>query len=347
MDWRALSEKSLNGETLDPVECSTVLRCPDEETLDLVAAASRVRFRYFGRRVKLNYLMNIKSGICPEDCGYCSQSSVSSAPIDKYPFMPPGQIIEGGRRARSLGASRLCLVASGRGPDENEIQWLCKAVEAVRASDPSLEICACLGLLSGGQGAKLKESGVFAYNHNLNTSESFYASICSTHTYRDRRETVEEAKCSGLSACSGAIMGMGETDADIIQIALELRRLKVDSLPVNFLTPIEGTPLSGEWSLTPRRCLNILCLFRFLNPRSEIRIAGGREIHLGSLQPLGLQVANSIFIGDYLTTHGQPPQADWKMIKDLGFEIEGGFVPPEEPIPSRRSPGSLIQGVRT
>jgi biotin synthase len=351
MNWRALSDKSLAGDALTHEECRAVLQCPSEELLALVSAGSQVRFHHFGRRVKLNYLMNIKSGICPEDCGYCSQSSVSTAPIDKYPFISPEQIVQGGRRARALGASRLCLVASGRGPDEKEVGWLCEAVRQVKMSDPSLEVCACLGLLSQGQGGKLKEAGVFAYNHNMNTSERFYPSICSTHTYRDRLSTVGEAKTSGLSACSGGIVGMGETDEDIIEMAWELRKLQVDSLPINFLTPVAGTPLAGLWALTPPRCLKILCLFRFLNPKSEIRIAGGREIHMGDLQPLGLYVASSIFIGDYLTTHGQSPEKDWKMIQDLGFEIEGGFKPPRESAAARasagRSPGSLIQGDRT
>jgi biotin synthase len=349
MNWNALAEKSLVGELLNSEDCSSVLDCRPEKLLDLVSATARVRFQYFGRRVKLNYLMNVKSGICPEDCGYCSQSKISNAPIDRYPFLSPQEIAKGAQRARSLGAVRLCLVASGRGPTEREIQGLCDAIRQVKASDPSLEICACLGLLADGNANQLREAGVYAYNHNLNASERFYPSICSTHTYQDRIQTVGRAKSSGLSACSGGIVGMGETDADIVALAIALRELRVESIPVNFLTSIDGTPMAGTHLLDARRCLKILCLFRLLNPTSELRIAGGREIHLGSLQPLGLYVANSIFIGDYLTTRGQLPQEDWRMIQELGFEIEGDFVPPRDS--SSRSfdhstPGSLIQGAR-
>ena len=171
-----------------------------------------------------------------------------------------------------------------------------------------------------------------AYNHNLNTSEKHYDEICGTHTYQDRVDTVGRAAGAGLSPCSGALFGMGESDEDIVDLAQDLRRLSPDSVPVNFLIPIEGTPLQGRWELTPQRCLRILALFRFYFPDVEVRIAGGREVHLRSLQPLGLMIANSIFAGDYLTTEGQPASADLQMIADIGFEVEGlgeGTLPSE------------------
>jgi biotin synthase len=164
---------------------------------------------------------------------------------------------------------------------------------------------------------------VYAYNHNLNTSEKHYDAICGTHTFADRIETVGRVAAEGLSPCSGALFGMGESHEDIVDLAFDLRRLQPDSVPVNFLIPIDGTPLKGRWELTPQRCLRILALYRFFFPDVELRIAGGRELHLRSLQPFGLMIANSIFAGDYLTTEGQPAGTDRQMIADLGFEIEG------------------------
>jgi biotin synthase len=282
-----------------------------------------VRTRYFGNTVKVNFLINIKSGICPEDCHYCSQSKLSKAPIDKYGLLSSADIIEAARRGHEFGARRICLVASGRGPSDADVEQVSGAVREVLAALPDAEICACMGLLSPEQARELKGAGVFAYNHNLNTSPGFYGEICSTHDYGDRVETITHVKSSGLSPCCGALFGMGETDEDIVEVAFALREIGVDSVPVNFLIPIQGTPLAGRWSLTPMRCLKILALMRLTNPSSEVRIAGGREHHLKSLQPLGLMIANSIFIGDYLTTKGQRPEDDIAMIRDLGFEILG------------------------
>jgi biotin synthase len=185
----------------------------------------------------------------------------------------------------------------------------------------NLKVCACLGLLSDEQAQRLKACGVDRVNHNLNTSEAYYGEICSTHTYQDRVSTLKAVRSAGMELCSGGIIGMGEADDDVVRMAFALRDLQVESIPVNFLNPIDGTPLAGKRDLNPRYCLKVLAMFRFANPASELRIAGGRELHLGSLQPLGLYPANSIFVGDYLTTKGQAPSADYKMIEELGFEV--------------------------
>ena len=327
-----LVEASLDGRDPGRDELAWLLQAPDERTLEIVSAVSRVRFAAFGRRVKLNLLLNIKSGLCPEDCHYCSQARDSTAPIASYRMVGEDTFCAAATRARELGATRLCLVASGRGPTAREIAQVARGVEAVKEADAALEICACLGLLDEGQAERLGEAGVYAYNHNLNTSEAFYGEICDTHTFADRQETVERAKSGGLSPCSGALFGMGETDADVLDAGYALRALDPDSVPINFLIPIEGTPLAGLNQLTPQRCLRILAVFRLLFPRAEVRIAGGREVHLRSLQPLGLYLANSIFIGDYLTTKGQAAEADLAMIADAGFEIEGGGPPEERPL---------------
>jgi biotin synthase len=168
----------------------------------------------------------------------------------------------------------------------------------------------------------LKEAGVDRYNHNLNTSENHHDSITTSHTYQDRVNTVELIKETGISPCSGVIVGMKETKEDVVNVAMSLRVLDADSIPVNFLHAIEGTPLEGTKELNPRYCLKVLALMRYVNPTKEIRISGGREVNLGSLQPLGLYAANSIFVGDYLTTSGQETSADHQMLKDLGFEVD-------------------------
>lgn len=318
-----LTAKGLRGEVPTREEALAVLATTDDELLDVVAAAGKVRRRWFGRRVKLNYLVNLKSGLCPEDCSYCSQRLGSKAEILKYTWLKPEQAADAARAGVAGGAKRVCLVASGRGPTDRDIDRVTDTMAAIKDADPEVEICVCLGLLSDNQAERLKAAGADAYNHNLNTSESTYGDIATTHTYADRVDTVQKAHGAGLSACSGLIAGMGESDEDLVDVVFALRELGSDSVPVNFLIPFEGTPLAQEWNLTPQRCLRILAMVRFVNPDTEVRIAGGREVHLRSMQPLGLHVANSIFLGDYLTSEGQAGQTDLDMIKDAGFEVEG------------------------
>lgn len=322
-DVRYLVEKALRRTPLTREEALSVLAVPDERTLDLVAAVSQVRHAFFGRRVKVNYLVNLKSGLCPEDCGYCSQRLNSGADILKYSWLKPEEVVAAATAGIKGGAKRVCMVSSGRGPSNREVERVAGAVEAVKAEHPDVEICACLGLLKDGQAERLAQAGVDAYNHNLNTAESNYADICSTHTYADRVDTVEKAHSAGLSACSGLLAGMGETHDELVDVAMALREIGSDSIPVNFLIPVEGTPLAGEWGLTPLACLRLLAMVRLVAPDREVRMAGGRELHLRSLQPFGLQLANSIFLGDYLTTEGQPGEADIAMIADMGYVIEG------------------------
>ncbi len=318
-----LAEKSMAGEELSREEALAVLEWPDEEILVLMHAAYKVRHAAFGKKVRLNYLVNIQSGICQEDCGYCSQSSISDVPVEKYKLMTPEEVEAAAEKAVANKAARLCMVASMRGPSDKDVAGVAAAIRRVKERFPQLELCACLGLLKDGQADTLNEAGVDAYNHNLNTSERHYGEICSTHGFSDRLDTVRKVREAGISSCSGALFGMGETREDILDVAFRLRELGVDSIPVNFLIPFKGTPEGHREELTPVYCLKILALFRLVNPFSEIRIAGGRELHLRSLQPLGLYAANSIFVGDYLTTEGQAGSLDREMIRDMGFEIVG------------------------
>ena len=319
--WMELADQVLDGNELTNEEALSILDCPDDDVLLLMHAAFQIRKRYYGKKVKLNMIMNAKSGLCPENCGYCSQSSISNAEIDSYRMVNKDSLLEGARRAAELNVGTYCIVASGRGPSNKEVDQVVDAVKEIKDTY-GLKICACLGILKPEQAVRLKEAGVDRYNHNLNTSARNHDNITTSHTYDDRVNTVEVAKESGLSPCSGVIVGMKETRQDVVDIANSLKALDADSIPVNFLHAIKGTPLEGVDELNPLYCLKVLALFRFINPTKEIRISGGREVNLGSLQPLGLYAANSIFVGDYLTTIGQEETEDHKMLVDLGFEVE-------------------------
>lgn len=315
------AEKSINGEILSESECFHVLRAGEADLLPMIQAVFQIREKYFGRGVKLHQLLNAKSGLCPEDCGYCSQSSISTAQIDTYRLLSKEEILREAKNAVDGKALRFCIVSSGRGPSWREVHQIAEAVKEIKKDLP-LEICCSLGLLDVEQALTLKKAGVDRINHNVNTSENYFSSTCSTHTYQDRIQTLKNAKTVGLKVCCGGIIGMGESDRDIIDFAMELRGLEVDSIPVNFLNPIKGTPLEGMNQLTPWKSLKVLCLFRFLNPSREIRLAGGREINLRSLQPLAFYVVDAIFVGGYLTTPGQASLEAQSMIEEMGFYVE-------------------------
>jgi biotin synthase len=325
--YQEFANKALREELLSRSECQAVLNTPDDDLLSLLQAAFTVRSRYFGNTVRLQMLQNAKSGACQEDCHYCSQSAISTAPIERYNLLPQNQMIEGARRAAASKAQRYCIVISGRSPLDREIDEIAGAVRAIKQEIP-IQICCSLGLMNEAQAKRLKEAGVDRVNHNLNTSEAYHASICTTHTFQDRLSTIRNARAAGLEICSGGIVGMGEKDDDLIDLAMALREVKPDSIPVNTLHPVAGTPLEHCDQLTPQRCLKVLCLFRFLHPRTEIRIAGGREHNLRSLQPLSLYPADSVFVNGYLTTPGQPAPEVWGMIEDLGFKIEVDYRQP-------------------
>ena len=319
--YEELADRVLAGGALSDEEALSVLGCPDDNLLPLLHASYKIRKHYYGNKVKLNMIINTKSGLCPENCGYCAQSIVSKAPIEKYAMMKREEIVAGAERAASVNAGTYCIVASGRGPVNRELEIVIDSVKEIKAKYNGMTVCACLGLLKPEQAKRLKEAGVDRYNHNINTSAAHHESITTSHTYDDRVNTVELAKEAGISPCSGVIIGMRETKEDVIAMARSLHAMDADSIPVNFLHAVDGTPLEGTNELTPRYCLKVLCLFRFMNPTKEIRISGGREVNLRSLQPFGLYPANSIFVGDYLTTAGQESDRDRQMLEDLGFEI--------------------------
>jgi biotin synthase len=322
--FRPLAEAVLAEQPLGRDAAHAVLASADGDLPALLWAAFAVRSRHFGRRVKLCVLQNARSGLCPEDCGYCSQSAVSTADIERYRLLPIPELVEAARRAAARGARRYCMVVSARGPSARDVGHFAAAARAIRAELPEIELCVSSGILAGGQAEALRAAGVDYLNHNLNTSRRHYPAICSTHTYDDRVATVERAKAAGMSACCGVIVGMGETHDDLVEVAGTLAALRVESLPVNFLIPIDGTPLGTRPIPPPADCLRALVLFRLTNPRAEIRAAGGRERALGDLQGLALFAANSIFVEGYLTTPGQRRDDAVSMIESLGFEIEEG-----------------------
>jgi len=320
--FQPLADRALAGEILDRAAARDVLAASDEELTDLLAAALRVRERRWGRRVKVCMLQNARSGLCPEDCGYCSQSKLSTADIDTYTLRNRAQLIEGAHAAIARGARRYCMVTSGRGPSDRDIEEFCAATRAIKDEFPDLEICVSLGIMDASKATRLAAAGVGWVNHNLNTSERFHPEICSTHGYADRVATVRAVRSAGLRVCCGGIIGMGEEEEDVIDLGLALRELGVDSLPLNFLHPIPGTPLGDRPPVAPGRALKSLCLMRFLNPDADIRAAGGRERTLGEWQALALYPANSIFVDGYLTTPGQAADQARDMVARLGFELE-------------------------
>lgn len=328
MNLSEMVSAGMDGWSATPEQALEVLRSPDALTMPILAAAGRLRHHYFGNRVRLNYLVNLKSGLCPEDCSYCSQRLGSRADIMKYSWADPEVVRQAVEAGISAGARRICLVASGHGPGRRDVDRVAGIVADLKAAHPDVEACVCLGFVDDDKAGVLHRAGADAYNHNANTARSHYGDICSTHSYQDRMDTLDVLKRNGLSPCSGVIAGMGESDEELVEVITDLRRRGVDSVPVNFLMPFEGTPLAGYGQeLTPLRCLRILSMVRFVHPDAEVRAAAGREMHLRTLQPLALEVANSIFLGDYLTSEGAAGAKDLEMIHDAGFALEGSPGP--------------------
>jgi biotin synthase len=320
--FRPLAEAALHDQPLTAEAVRLVMASADDEVPAVLWAAFAVRARDFGRRVRLCVLNNARSGLCPEDCGYCSQSAVATSDIERYRLKSIEQLVGAADDAVTRGARRYCMVTSARGPSARDIRHLAEAARRIRDAHPGLELCVSLGLMGDPEARTLRAAGVDFVNHNLNTSRRFYPEICTTHTYDDRVETVRSARRAGMSACSGVIVGMGETDDDLIDVALALRALEVESLPVNFLHPIDGTPLGDREPPGVGRCLRALALFRLTNPRADVRAAGGRERALGAQQGLALFAASSIFVDGYLTTPGQVPAEARRMIESQGFVVD-------------------------
>ncbi len=330
--WQHLADTALAGKLITRSDAVAVLHAPTSETLALLDAAFRVRRAHWGMRVSLHVLENAKLGACPEDCGFCSQSSAHGSPGGEAPIESVDDLVAGARRAHAARAKRYCMVTATRGPSQRDLDVICEAARRIKA-ELDLELCASLGLLTEAKAQRLAAAGVDRFNHNLETSERRYGEICTTHSWRDRVETVEHARRAGMQTCCGGIVGLGESEDDLLDLAFALRELDVDSVPVNFLDPRPGTPLAGNPRVTAQAALRALCMFRFVHPRTDLRVAGGREVTLRALQAMALYPANSIFTQGYLTTPGATASSDHQMIRDAGFELElaSGETVPADP----------------
>lgn len=290
---------------------------------DLLSLANRVRHEQVGDEVHLCGIINAKSGHCPEDCSFCAQSRHFTTEIKTYPYLPKDDIVEGGRVAAEQGATRYGIVTATKSLEPGK--FLDRVLESVRAvtADGVIQADASLGIIYDPDVAvQLREAGLVEINHNLETSRSFFPNVCSTHDYDERVNTLRYAKEAGLKTCSGGIFGMGETWADRVDLGITLREIDVDTVPLNFLHHIEGTPLSHLAPLTPLEILKCVAMFRLLMPQKELKVAGGREVNLRSLQPLMFMAgANSTMVGSYLTTGGWSHEKDHEMIRDMGLRV--------------------------
>ncbi len=299
----------------------SISKVTGDELFELFASANRIRARYRGRKVDLCSIVNAKSGACPEDCSFCAQSSHSRTDIKVHPLLSKEEIIEAATSARKNGARRFCIVTSGKSPSQRELEKICGYISDIRGL--GLLPCATLGIIGISELKRLKDAGLQRYHHNIETSEAFFKEICTTHTYQQKIETIESARSLGLSVCSGGIFGMGESWEDRIDIAFALRDIGVDSVPINFYTPIPGTPLAKKKGLLePLEALKIIAIFRLILPDREIRVCGGRPFTLRDLNSyIFMAGADGLLIGNYLTTPGREPSEDIQMIKDLDLEI--------------------------
>lgn len=322
IDYEKWSQDALAGKEISHEDAKLILSDPSVDLLRLVTVAGDVRMATFGKKVKLHQINNIQNGLCPEDCGYCGQAKGADAPLQKYRMKGEDAIVEEAKDAKARGVYRYCMVASGRGPNDKMTDQLANTIRRI-TDEVGIKTCLSVGLVDEAKAKKFKDAGLDRLNHNLNTSEAHTPNIVNTHTYEDRIQTIQAARSAGLGNCSGIIVGMGEEDQDIIDVAFELRQLEVPSIPVNFLIPIEGNRIFSFGQLTPERCVRILCLFRLINPKAELRMAGGREGHLRTLQNLALYPANSLFVEGYLVTRGDQQRKTIQMIKEAGFEIDG------------------------
>lgn len=317
----AAAEDALLGRqrALTREEAGAVAELPLDLLPDLVALAHRVRLAWCGPEVELESLINAKSGACPEDCAFCSQSARHHSDVDVFPFLDLEEVVEAARATSAAGATQFCIVVAVRGPEE---RLLARVIDAVRAvhDETDLEVACSLGLLQPEQAARLAAAGVRRYNHNLETCRELFSSICTTHTYDDRVDTARLATDAGMELCSGGILGMGETLDQRVDFAFELAALSPCEVPINLLNPRPGTPLADRPLLPPREALQAIALFRLVLPGTWIRLAGGRELVLGELQAMGLLAgANALIVGNYLTTAGRPPEQDLALLDALGM----------------------------
>lgn len=319
---RKIGEKVLEGEKVGLKDVLPLLGAKGPDILDLAAVANRVREKFNGNEIDLCSLLNAKSGRCSEDCTFCAQSAHYKTEAPVYPLLDINRMVEEARGAQKKGTDRFCLITSGREPNDKEFATLLRALEQIRR-ETTLDLDCSLGTLSEERAESLKKVGVTRYNHNLETAESHFPKICSTHSFGNRVKTINVLKEQGFSICCGGIIGLGESPQQRLEFAFSLRQLGIDCIPFNILNPRLGTPLEHSEPIPPMEIIKTISLFRFIIPKGTIKIAGGREANLRDLQSLALLAgANGLIVGNYLTTIGRKPEDDLRMIKDLGFNTK-------------------------
>ena len=320
--WKRVRGNAASGEGIGAEDALAVLSLPQPDLWRLLDITEGVRRRFKGDGVRLCSIVNAKSGLCSEDCSFCSQSRRSKADIRKYPLIEEEEMVRAAREAKARGAREFSIVSSGLAMrNRGELERVGNAIERIR-SEVGIETCVSLGTLSAEDVSYLLSRGLRSLHHNLETSRSFFPSMCTTHDYEEDVRAVREAKAAGAWVCCGGIFGIGETTPDRVELAMTLRELSVDSIPVNFLNPVPGTPVEGRRELTPFDCLKIIAMMRLVHPRREIIVCGGREVNLRDLQSLMFAAgATGTMAGNYLTTAGRPAEDDIRMIRDLGLAV--------------------------
>ena len=349
IDLLGLSRRIIDGGEITRTEADACMRLRGDAIYDLMYAANKVRRHFHGNKVTFCSILPTKFGRCSEDCKFCAQSSFYSTGIEAHSMMDGAEVAKATEFARDHGASAFGIVNSGRGPTQREWPKIMEAVEAMKSVDGICH-CATLGSLTTEQAADLKRAGVRRINHNLETSERHYPNIVTTHTWQDRVKTLRLAQEAGLETCSGGIYGMGETIEDRVDLGFSLRSINPDVVPLNFLHPIEGTPLSHLKPLEPLVILGIIATMRLILPKQDLKVAGGREKNLRDMQSWGFYAgATSGLIGNYLSTYGRANNEDLQMIRDLGLTWEddrvGGGDPAMEPAAPLAQPPRVAGGL--
>lgn len=319
---RLLENKVNDNENINFQEAVELSKITDYESLkELFMAADRIRDKFNGKIVDLCSIMNAKSGRCSEDCKFCAQSAHYKTNAAEYELVSLEEVLKLAKENEKCGINRFSLVTSGRGLNHQDLDKIIDIYKKIR-KEVKINLCASLGILSYEQLVKLKEAGITMYHHNLETSDKYYKEICTTHSYQERIDTINNAKKAGLMACSGGIIGMGETMEDRIKLAFKVRELGVKSIPVNVLNPVKGTPLEDTELLSQDEILKTIAIFRFVNPTAYIRLAGGRNLIDGCGKNCFKAGANATISGNYLTTSGNKIKDDIEMIASLELEVK-------------------------
>ncbi|MCD6459924.1 biotin synthase BioB [bacterium] len=319
--YHKMADKIINGYHITENEALSLLNAETpEDIFTYMSAANRIRSFYKKTIVELCAIINAKSGNCSENCSFCNQSAHHNTDVVQYEMISSDKIVNQFEQLKTQNATSIGIVTSGKGLiNPKDIETVCTAFEKLRDCSPVCR-CASFGILPKKILLKLKKAGLHKYHHNLETAESFFHNICTTHTYQERADTIKTAKSIGLKVCSGALFGLGESPKQRVELAFALRDLNVDKVPLNFLNPIKGTPAENNKPLSPLEIFKIISLFRFVLPDKDIGVCGGREINLRGLQPLiYIAGANAVMVGNYLTTSGRNTAEDLQDIKDLGL----------------------------